>query len=115
MITDENLLPWDIQAPFSKRFTVRSEDIDELRHTNNTVYVKWCESTAWAHSNALGMNIAKFRDLDRAMAIRHSEYAYELATSLEELGAAARSFRILADYLERHPEALVHGKAKTGR
>ena len=35
----------------------------------------------------------------------------DLTDSLEELSAAARSMRILADYLERHPEALVHGKA----
>ncbi len=35
----------------------------------------------------------------------------DLARSLEELSGAARSMRILADYLERHPEALVHGKA----
>jgi len=33
-----------------------------------------------------------------------------LASMLEELAAAARSIRGLADYLERHPEALVHGK-----
>ena len=29
---------------------------------------------------------------------------------LRELSAAARSFRIMADYLERHPEALIRGK-----
>jgi paraquat-inducible protein B len=29
-----------------------------------------------------------------------------------ELGEAARSVRVLADYLERHPEALVHGKGR---
>jgi len=29
---------------------------------------------------------------------------------LKELGSAARSFRIMADYLERHPEALIRGK-----
>lgn len=66
------------------QYTVGSEDIDELLHTNNTVYVKWCERTAWAHSNALGMDIRKYRQLDRAMAIRHSEYDYELATGLED-------------------------------
>lgn len=29
---------------------------------------------------------------------------------LQELGSAARSFRIMADYLERHPEAIIRGK-----
>jgi len=35
---------------------------------------------------------------------------YELDNTLKELSAAAHSMRILAEYLERHPEALVHGK-----
>lgn len=35
---------------------------------------------------------------------------YELRNALRELAAAARSMRILADYLERHPESLVQGK-----
>jgi len=37
---------------------------------------------------------------------------YELAETLKELGAAARSLRNMADYLERHPEALLHGKGR---
>jgi len=31
-------------------------------------------------------------------------------SALKELAAAARSIRVLADYLEQHPEALVKGK-----
>ena len=40
----------------------------------------------------------------------NSSMVVNLASMLEELAAAARSIRGLADYLERHPEALVHGK-----
>jgi paraquat-inducible protein B len=40
----------------------------------------------------------------------HSPTAVNLAHTLEELAAAARSIRVLADYLEQHPESLVHGK-----
>jgi len=29
---------------------------------------------------------------------------------MKELKNAARSIRVLAEYLERHPEALIHGK-----
>jgi len=36
----------------------------------------------------------------------------ELAETLKELAAAARSLRDMADYLERHPEALLHGKGR---
>jgi paraquat-inducible protein B len=34
----------------------------------------------------------------------------ELNSMLQEGGGAARSLRVLADYLERHPEALIRGK-----
>jgi paraquat-inducible protein B len=34
----------------------------------------------------------------------------ELKRTLMELSAAARSIRVMADYLERHPEALIRGK-----
>ena len=41
-----------------------------------------------------------------------SPIVYDLTTSLEQLAGAARSIRVLANYLERHPDALVFGKAK---
>ncbi|NOX24980.1 MAG: MCE family protein, partial [Deltaproteobacteria bacterium] len=45
----------------------------------------------------------------------NSPTAVNLTTALDELSAAARSVRGLADYLERHPEALLHGKGREKR
>ena len=39
-----------------------------------------------------------------------SQMIYQITTTLKELSAAARSIRVWADYLERHPEALLRGK-----
>jgi paraquat-inducible protein B len=39
---------------------------------------------------------------------------YELGNTLKEAAAAARSLRVLANYLERHPEALLQGKGGPG-
>ena len=36
----------------------------------------------------------------------------ELRDALQEITRAARSLRVLADYLERHPEALIRGKSE---
>ena len=36
----------------------------------------------------------------------------ELRDALQEVARTARSLRVLTDYLERHPEALIRGKAK---
>jgi paraquat-inducible protein B len=35
---------------------------------------------------------------------------FELKKTLQEVSGAARSLRVLADYLDRHPEALLFGK-----
>lgn len=43
-----------------------------------------------------------------------SPVRYELVNALKEFAAAARSMRVLADYLERHPEALLQGKGGPG-
>lgn len=43
-----------------------------------------------------------------------SPLLYELNNTLKEVGAAARSIRLLADYLKRHPEALLKGKSRSG-
>ncbi len=39
----------------------------------------------------------------------------ELQNTLRELGRTAESIRLLSDYLERHPEALLRGKKEGGR
>jgi paraquat-inducible protein B len=40
----------------------------------------------------------------------NSSQIQQLDSTLQEVSRAARSLRVLADYLERHPEALVRGK-----
>src|SRR4030095_16282411 len=39
----------------------------------------------------------------------------ELRDALQEITRAARSLRVLTDYLERHPESLIRGKTDEGR
>jgi paraquat-inducible protein B len=45
-----------------------------------------------------------------SLVAKDSPISQELQESLRELSDAARSLRVLADYLERHPEALLRGK-----
>jgi acyl-CoA thioester hydrolase len=73
---------WDHLSPHILRTQVTAQDIDGLNHTNNAVYVQWCEQSAWSHSSALGLDLQRYRELDRAMAVTHSEYNY-LAASRE--------------------------------
>jgi paraquat-inducible protein B len=39
---------------------------------------------------------------------------YDLSRALAELTAAARSIRVLSDYLEQHPDSLLRGKSQNG-
>jgi acyl-CoA thioester hydrolase len=71
---------WDYPDPHRHEVAATPADIDGLNHTNNAVYVRWCEQAAWAHSELLGLALADYHRLDRAMAIRRSEYDYLLPT-----------------------------------
>lgn len=46
----------------------------------------------------------------RSITDKDSNDRYQVNNMLKELSAAARSIRIWAEYLERHPEALIRGK-----
>lgn len=86
-------MTWDFAKPFTMPAVPQSGDIDGLQHTNNAVYVQWCERAGWAHSHALGLSLADYQRLDRAMAIRRGEYDYLLPTALgEELTLATWLF-----------------------
>ncbi len=75
---------WDFPAPFLRPTQVSADDVDALRHTNNTVYVRWCEECAWEHSAALGMNLERYLELDRAMAVVEGRYRYLQASHLDD-------------------------------
>lgn len=69
-------LLWDYPDPHILRTRVQADEIDGLEHTNNAVYVNWCQQIAWSHSVALGLDLERYRALDRAMVITYSEFHY---------------------------------------
>lgn len=75
-------MTWDYPQAFTLPLTPSIEDIDGLRHTNNAVYVRWCEAIGWAHSEALGLSLADYQRINRAMAIRRGAYDYLLPSVL---------------------------------
>ena len=77
-------MSWDHPNPFTLNVMPQAADIDGLNHTNNAVYVQWCERIGWAHSEALNLSLADYQRLDRAMAIRRGEYDYLLPSLLGE-------------------------------
>ncbi|MGB2984777.1 MAG: MlaD family protein [Phycisphaerae bacterium] len=71
------------------------------------------ESAANAAVDALGQARATLATVQSVIA-EDSRLHYEVVNALEELSAAARAVRVLADYLEQHPESLIRGKGAPG-
>lgn len=95
-----------------EQVTPLAQDTGELiRNVNERVgpLTEELERTLSAAADTMeevGALTARLRDL----AADDSTVMYETTRMLESLSAAAQSFRTLADYLERHPEALLKGK-----
>jgi phospholipid/cholesterol/gamma-HCH transport system substrate-binding protein len=71
------------------------------------------EDTLTTATSALGEARKLIQDLEGS-AREDSTLMYRLNETLREVGKAARSLSTLADYLERHPEALLGGKGDGG-
>ncbi|MBD1550384.1 acyl-CoA thioesterase [Pseudomonas typographi] len=89
---------WDAPEPFTLPLAVGPDDIDGLGHANNAVYVAWLERCAWRHSQQLGLDLAEYRRLDRAMAVVRHEIDY-LAAAYE--GDALVMATWIADWDEK--------------
>lgn len=75
-------LQWDLPDPFIVEVEVEAAAIDEYGHANNADYLRWIEQVSWAHSEALGLDLARYRELDRALVVHRHELDY-LAAAFE--------------------------------
>ena len=94
-----------------------SEDLRQaLRNLNNTLAnsqqltAQLNENTAPALEKTLNEAITTLTALQKNVLQEDSAIYFELTRTLTELSNAARSVREFADYLERHPDALIKGK-----
>jgi paraquat-inducible protein B len=55
---------------------------------------------------------AVLKQADASVLDKNAPIQQELRDALREIARAARSLRVLTDYLERHPEALIRGKTE---
>ena len=56
--------------------TARPEDIDDLGHVGNQVYLRWVLEIAVAHSNALGWSWGDYQRLGAGWVVRRHELDY---------------------------------------
>jgi acyl-CoA thioester hydrolase len=79
-----NQQPLRLPAPFTGTRRVLPEEIDEYAHVNNTVYLRWLDGIAWAHSEKLGLPLERCLALRRGMAVRHTRVDYLEAAQVDD-------------------------------
>lgn len=94
-------------APVLQRAAINTAELTE--HLQG----EWIPLTRSARA-ALDQGTRTLQSLD-ALVATDSPTRYRIEQLLRESTAAARSIRVLADYLERHPEALLKGKDRRHR
>lgn len=76
---------FQLPHPYIGSHQVVAEEIDEYDHVNNSVYLRWMDGIAWAHSGKLGMPLERCLELRRGMAVRHTRIDYLQAAVIEDL------------------------------
>jgi acyl-CoA thioester hydrolase len=61
---------------------VEAEDIDELLHVNNAVYLRYAEQIARAHSDHLGLTYRRMKELGGFFVVRRHDIIYHLPCHL---------------------------------
>lgn len=89
-----------------------SASLAALRTTTestNDLLQRLDRETATELNRTLGQTRETLAGIEKLL-VPSSPLQAEAYRALREFSAAARSFRLMADYLERHPEALIRGK-----
>jgi acyl-CoA thioester hydrolase len=55
---------------------VLASDIDQLGHANNTVFVRWIQDVALAHSALVGLDVEAYRTIGAVFVVRRHEIDY---------------------------------------
>ena len=63
-------------AVFELRHLVQPDEMDDMGHVNNLVYLKWLQSAAWKHSVARGWGMPNYREIDAGWVVRRHEIEY---------------------------------------
>ena len=98
----------NLSAKAEAALTETSETMAEARRAVASLEMQ-IEPLATAFKDTSTTATGTLRTVDRAVD-GDSQLGYEVLRTLRDVGDAARSLKALADYLERHPDALLRGK-----
>jgi len=73
---------WDREPAFFITTKVVETDIDSYQHVNNSVYVRWTDECARAHSASVGIDPADALEHGYGMVVRESQFTYYASAHL---------------------------------
>jgi len=79
-----NQLNWDYPNPYTMKVQVLPEEIDQLGHANNRVYLNWIMTAAYAHSESLGLSVDDYLNIGVGMVAKRHELNYIAATFVND-------------------------------
>jgi acyl-CoA thioester hydrolase len=65
-----------VESPFAIDIVASPDEIDELNHVSNLVYLRWVLRVAQAHSTAVGYDWDAYRELGAVFVVRRHEIDY---------------------------------------
>ena len=77
-------LNWDYPNPYTVEVKVLPEEIDQLGHANNRVYLNWIMTAAYTHSESLGLSVDDYLNIGAAMVAKRHELNYIAATFVND-------------------------------
>ena len=77
-------LNWDYPNPYTVEVKVLPEEIDQLGHANNRVYLNWIMTAAYTHSESLGLSVDDYLNIGVAMVAKRHELNYIAATFVND-------------------------------
>ncbi len=77
-------LNWDYPNPYTVEVKVLPEEIDQLGHANNRVYLNWIMKAAYTHSESLGLSVDDYLNIGVAMVAKRHELNYIAATFVND-------------------------------
>ena len=107
-----------LDQPFEIEITVQPEDIDELGHVNNVVYLKWVQDVATTHWNAASPNghepaSVVWVVIQHEIRYKHPTYLEDTVIARTWIGKARRRFMERNTELLRKSDGTLLAKAVT--
>lgn len=68
----------DDNSVYRYSLTVGAEDLDEMNHVNNLVYLKWCLKAAGAHSKHVGWPSQRYHESGFGFVVRAHKIKYKI-------------------------------------